>query len=298
MDELITEKARAKINLYLHVRERRSDGYHNLESLVVFVDLADELVIASSSSENAQLQLTIDGSFADATPPNAANLIVKAFLSMRREFSLSTLKNVSIKLTKNIPVAAGLGGGSADAAATLRALARLWKISSSDPKLHTLALALGSDVPLCLASQPAWMRGRGELIEPLHAPFPHCGVVLVNPGTPVSTAEVFQLYRSCSEISPSQGLDKIPACFAELCQALSHTDNDLLPAARILCPAIEPILAVLHHHPLVNFAALSGSGATCFALTATREHAETLAKDVRHTCPQWWVQPTEVRRHF
>jgi len=295
MDELITEKAPAKINLYLHVHERRSDGYHNLESLVIFLDLADELVMEHDTADALPALLTVDGPFADATPQNASNLIVRAFQCMRRE--VSTLKNVSIKLTKNIPVAAGLGGGSADAAATLRALARLWEIPSTDAQLHSLALALGSDVPVCLASQPAWMSGRGEVINSLSTPFPRCGVVLVNPGTPVSTAEVFQLYRSHFKTS-SQDLFEIPAHFGELCQVLSHTRNDLLSAARSLCPAIDPVLTALHHHPLVAFAALSGSGATCFALTETREHAETVAKEVRRVSPQWWVHATEVKRHF
>src|ERR1051325_10918976 len=176
--------APAKINLCLHVGERRSDGFHDLESLVAFADVGDELWLEQAND----FALEIDGPFAQGLANDANNLVVRAARAMHKAFG--DRRAVRIRLTKNLPIASGIGGGSADAAATLRGVVRLWDLAATDSEIRRIAAELGSDVPVCLRSAPSWMAGRGERVSALPA-LPAMWMVLVNPGVAIPTGNVF-----------------------------------------------------------------------------------------------------------
>ncbi len=179
----MAEAARAKINLFLHAGAKRADGFHELESLVAFADIGDALSFEAAEG----LSLATDGPFASAIRNEADNLVLRAARALAAHAGIAP--HAKITLTKNLPVASGIGGGSADAAAALRGLARLWKLELPLHDMAGIALPIGSDVPVCLASRPAWMTGRGEHLTPMA--LPHVAMVLVNPGVAISTAEVF-----------------------------------------------------------------------------------------------------------
>lgn len=189
--EPVSEAAPAKVNLALHVTGRRADGYHELESLVVFADVADELV-ATPARKDA---LHVTGPFAAAAGSGDSNLVARAIAAFRARWPDHVETGLSIELHKNLPVAAGLGGGSADAAAALRLMVRLGQGSIWLAELSTVALTLGADVPACLLSRPCEIRGVGEIVHPLRS-FPACHLVLVNPLIPVVTADVFRRLQS------------------------------------------------------------------------------------------------------
>jgi 4-diphosphocytidyl-2-C-methyl-D-erythritol kinase len=274
----VTEHAPAKLNLYLHVTGRRDDGLHLLDSLVVFAAVGD-LVHAASADD---LSLLLSGPFASELPGNAENLVLRAARALATEVGRSA--QARLMLDKRLPVASGIGGGSADAAATLRALSRLWNRAADPAALARIALALGADVPVCLASRPHRMGGIGERLEP--APeLPDCGVVLVNPTVAVATASVF---RARAGAFSTEG--RLPARWddaAAMAADLRGLQNDLEAPARSLCPAIDAVLAALAAEPGCLLARMSGSGATCFGLFATpaiaAEAAPRLMRDA------WWV---------
>ncbi|MCX7888891.1 MAG: 4-(cytidine 5'-diphospho)-2-C-methyl-D-erythritol kinase [Rhodobacteraceae bacterium] len=271
----IEDFAPAKVNLTLHVTGRRADGYHLLDSLVVFADCGDRLRV----EPGADLELVAEGPFAGALGPGADNLVLRAARLM------DPGRGARITLRKNLPVAAGLGGGSADAAATLRALAALWAAPLPDA---AAAAGLGADVPVCLAGRPARMRGRGERIEPV-APLPEMALVLANPGERLATAEVFAAL-SARDNAPMP--DQLPAWdgFEALVSFLAAQRNDLEPPARRLRPAIGDVLAALSAQPGCRLARMSGSGATCFGLFAARPAADAAADALRRARPGWWVE--------
>lgn len=279
------ELAPAKINLFLHVGGRRSDGYHDLESLVTFAQQSDKL--AFEPSEN--LSLAIDGPFGESLDGSEANLVLKAARLLANKMRVSP--QARITLTKNLPVSSGLGGGSADAAATLRGLARLWKCQLQSLERMELALSLGSDVPVCLASSTAWIEGRGERMSSA-AQIPRLGILLVNPGIAVSTASVFAGARGSRELDTRrpEKWHSVPA-FIEF---LRGTRNDLEKPARALAPEIGEALDALAACGGVLLTRMSGSGGTCFGLfsdgSTTRAAAERIAS--RH--PYWWVSPTSL----
>jgi 4-diphosphocytidyl-2-C-methyl-D-erythritol kinase len=266
---MIREAARAKLNLTLRVVGRRGDGHHLLDSLVAFADIADEIALEPANA----FALALDGPFAkDLTGPG--NLVERA----ARGFAAHSGRapDVAIRLTKNLPVASGIGGGSADAAATLRALSRLWKV----PIPAGLAERLGADVPVCLAQRAARMSGIGEIVEPVD-PLPPWGVVLVNPGIALATAEVF---------AAREGAFSGPRRFAPSLGTLAPDRNDLEAAAISLVPAIGDVLAALRQTsaPVVR---MSGSGATCFALLDCRAAAEAAARGLKTSAPSnWWIE--------
>lgn len=278
------EGAPAKLNLYLHVTGRREDGYHRLDSLVAFAGLGD--VVRAVPAE--ELSLTIEGAFgpALAAPGEAqGNLVLKAARALRAAAGIEA--GATLALEKNLPPASGLGGGSADAAATLRLLCRLWRIAPEKKELAGIARALGADVPACLALETAQMSGIGDLLRPAAA-LPKAEVLLVNPGLPLPTADVFRAFRGpFSEAAP---LTEAPADAAELAAALHARRNDLEGPARALCPAIDEVLAALTAEPGALLARMSGSGATCFALFAERAPAEAAAAKLRHSHPAWWIE--------
>jgi 4-diphosphocytidyl-2-C-methyl-D-erythritol kinase len=261
--------ARAKVNLWLNVVGRRADGYHLLDSLVAFTDLADTLEVAPADG----LSLALDGAEAAGIAGESDNnLVLKAARLLADRAGVSP--RAALRLTKRIPVAAGLGGGSADAAAALRALVELWRVAMPEEELFDLAAELGADVPMCLAGRAALASGVGEILRPA-PPLPSCAILLVNPGTPLATAQVFAARRGAFSVArpvPPPWPD-----LAALVVALSACGNDLTDAATWLSPAIADVLEALRRTDGARYAAMSGSGATCFALYDTVEAASRAA---------------------
>ena len=282
----VHQPARAKVNLYLHVLGKRPDGYHDLESLVVFAEFGDEIEVTPAPG----LSLRTRGPFAGRLPRARDNVVLRAAETLRAAARVDA--GAEITLTKRLPLAAGLGGGSADAAATLRALCELWKIDADKVNLGKIAAELGADVPVCLAARAALITGRGEVLLPV-PPLPPFHLVLVNPGVGLSTAEVFAHYDG-----HGSGETALAAKFPDaraLAQALSACRNDLDPAARDLVPAIGRTLRLLAGTPCCLLSRMSGSGATCFGLFDNSIDAEAAADIVRRTEPNWWVEATAMR---
>ncbi len=270
----MNEPAAAKINLFLGITGRRPDGYHLLDSLVVFAGVADE--IRATPSE--RLSLAIEGPFAAALTQNEDNLVLRAARALAAHANVAS--GAHITLIKNLPVASGIGGGSADAAATLRLLARHWNITSN---LSDLALSLGADVPVCLASQPARMGGIGDQLAPAPA-LPPCGILLANPGLAVATAAVFKARRGgfSSAAVLSAAWPNVTALAADL----AATTNDLQAPAIALCPPIADVLAAIEATRDCRFARMSGSGATCFGLYDSPQAAAAAAAQLARA--NWW----------
>jgi 4-diphosphocytidyl-2-C-methyl-D-erythritol kinase len=268
--------AHAKVNLWLKVVGRRADGYHLLDSLVAFADLADSLDVAAAD----KLSLTLDGPGATSLAGESDNLVLKAARLLADHAGVAP--RAALRLTKRIPVAAGLGGGSADAAAALQALVELWRLALPAEELFDLAARLGADVPMCLAGRAALVSGIGEKLAPA-PPLPTCGLLLVNPGVALATAAVFTARRG--DYSKVQPLARPWSDLTSLVEALAARGNDLTSAAAELCPVIADVLAFLRASPAVRYAAVTGSGATCFALYDTSAAAERAAADVPAA---WW----------
>jgi 4-diphosphocytidyl-2-C-methyl-D-erythritol kinase len=269
----LSEAAPAKINLYLHVTGRRDDGYHLLDSLVAFAEIGDVL-----SAEPADtLSLRIAGPFAAGLAAEADNLVLRAAHALAAEAGVTA--GAHLVLEKNLPVASGIGGGSA----TLRLLCRLWRLAPDPETLARLAAELGADVPVCLAGHAARMGGIGERLEPPPA-LPPCGLVLVNPGVALATADVFRARRGgwSSRAMLPAGWTEVAAMAADL----ARLHNDLEPAAVSLQPAIADALARLAEAPGCLLARMSGSGATCFGLFADVGAAKRMVFHTRRT--GWW----------
>jgi 4-diphosphocytidyl-2-C-methyl-D-erythritol kinase len=277
---MITEFAPAKVNLALHVTGRRADGYHLLDSLVVFADVGDRVTVSPADD----LTLTVTGPQAGSLPVTDDNLVLRAARSF------GTAQRAAINLEKTLPVASGIGGGSADAAATLRALVRLWNRPLPD---HARVLALGADVPVCLSGQPARMAGIGDQITPLPYTLPSAWLVLVNPMVAVPTPAVFAALTH-RENPPLPAMPNWPQAKA-LADWLRSTRNDLEAPAIAVAPVIAAVKAALAQTNGCLFARMSGSGATCFGLYANVEHARNAAVALRNQAPGWWVADTPLR---
>jgi 4-diphosphocytidyl-2-C-methyl-D-erythritol kinase len=283
MERPAAEAAPAKINLALHVTGRRADGYHSLEMLVAFAELGDELEAVPARRD----RLTISGPFAEALGNSEGNLVLRALAAFRSRWPEALPSGLAVLLRKNLPVAAGLGGGSADAAAALRLFAAMSTTTIAFGDLLELATALGADVPMCLYSRPAEARGIGEIVLPLKH-FPGCHVVLVNPLVPVVTAEIFR--RLASRDNP--GLPELTDPLtrpAQLGLWLSETRNDLEPPAIAMVPAIGELIGRLARQQGCILARMSGSGATVFGLFGSSAQAHQAAHDLRETWPSYWV---------
>ncbi len=274
------EAAPAKLNLYLRVVGRRDDGYHLLDSLVVFAGIADTLHVAPSE----ELSLHVTGPFAAALAGEADNLVLRAARLLAE--AAGVRPGGRLTLEKHLPVASGIGGGSADAAAALRLLARHWGLDAALPA--TLAVRLGADVPACLGGRPSRVGGIGEVLSPAPA-LPPFGLVLVNPGVAVATPSVFRARRG--GVSAPASLPAGWADAAALAAGLAPLGNDLQDAAIALCPPIADVLARLERWPGCLLARMSGSGATCFGLfadaAAARAAAAGLAAPGR-SHSGWW----------
>jgi 4-diphosphocytidyl-2-C-methyl-D-erythritol kinase len=275
-----TEFAPAKINLTLHVTGQRADGYHLLDSLVVFAGVGDRVTV----DQAATLSLSISGEHGANLPVSDDNLVLRA----ARAFQ--TGQGAALTLEKRLPVASGIGGGSADAAATLRALSRVWGLPLPSPAQVT---ALGADVPVCLAGRPCRMQGIGDWLEPLSAPLPKARLVLVNPGVALSTPAVFKALaeRENPPMPPAIPLFETVEALAAFLQTCR---NDLEPAAISVAPKVGQVLASLQSQPGCLLARMSGSGATCFGLFADADLSGRAAEKLRHLQPGWWIAEAEM----
>jgi len=279
------EKAPAKVNLTLRVIGRRADGYHEIESLVAFAGVGDALTFTPGSA----VALSVGGPTAAAAGEIADNLVLKAARALAER--VERLKLGRFTLSKRLPVAAGLGGGSADAAAALRLLARANDLAPDDPRLMQAARATGADVPVCLDPRPRFMRGIGDVLsDPLD--LPRLFAVLLNPGVAVATKDVFAALAvpAAEETAPAAICTGASALLAEIARGR----NDLEGPAIELEPAIADALAVLRNLPGCRLARMSGSGATCFGLFDSMDAARGAARRLRVGYPAWWVRATAL----
>jgi 4-diphosphocytidyl-2-C-methyl-D-erythritol kinase len=278
---MIAEFAPAKINLTLHVTGQRADGYHLLDSLVVFAEVGDTVSVAPAD----RLGFCLTGPKAQGLSAGPDNLVLRAaaFLSVHR--------TAAITLDKYLPVSSGIGGGSADAAACLRALAMLWDMPLPDP---SKLLALGADVPVCLAGRPCRMRGVGEKIDPLVHPLPPAFLVLVNPGIALSTPAVFRAMTRRDNPPMPASLPKFTT-LDDLVSFLADCRNDMQQAAVSLAPDIAGVLQTLAQLPGCKLARMSGSGATCFGIFPDAQSAHAATTALKQVQPTWWVAGAAMR---
>ncbi|MFT3727313.1 MAG: 4-(cytidine 5'-diphospho)-2-C-methyl-D-erythritol kinase [Terricaulis sp.] len=275
--------APAKINITLEVGRPRADGLHPLQSAVMFADVGDWIEAAAAET----LSLTIDGPFADALPMSDDNLVLRAARA------LAPGRGAALKLTKNLPVASGIGGGSSDAAAALKALNALWSCELSESDLQHTARSLGSDVAVCVSARTAWMTGAGEHVVEMQAP--RLSAVLVNAGAPLATAAVYKAFDAASlgeafVVTPPPSWSFLE----EAAREAARRGNDLAQPASQISPVVGETLALLRAQPETKFAQLSGSGATCFALTANVDDANQLAARLRAQKSDWWIVATNL----
>lgn len=277
--------ARAKINLFLHVGERRDDGFHPLQSLAVFPDFGDRL----NAEPADDFSLSVEGPFA-AGLEGDDNLVLRAGRALAERAGRAPQAKVT--LTKNLPLASGIGGGSADAAAALKLLSNLWQLKLDEKILREIGAELGSDIPVCVRSQPAFMEGRGEILTPL-ASLPRLPLLLVNPGVAISTKDIFAALTARRGVTmklSSSGFSDL----ADLLRFLELSNNDLEAPAKTEAPVISEVLAALARTPGALFTRMSGSGATCFALMPDDSGAARAAALLKQKYPNWWVQPASV----
>lgn len=276
---MITDTAHAKLNLALHVRRRREDGYHELESLFVFC--ADGDALSATPRDDGLLTLSVEGPFGGALAGEGEdNLVLRAARALQAAGGMGV--GADIHLDKRLPIASGIGGGSADAAAALRLLARLWGIKPFEVDMFAIAASLGADVPACLGSQTVFGQGVGERLETVEVDVAGLPVLLVNPLVPCPTGPVFRAWDQ-QDRGP---LDPL---------RWREGRNDLQPPAVAAVPVIADVLALLATQPGVDLVRMSGSGATCFALFAGEEARDAAAALVAADRPDWWVLATTLR---
>jgi 4-diphosphocytidyl-2-C-methyl-D-erythritol kinase len=286
----LSENGRAKVNLTLRVVGRRTDGYHDIESVVAFADCADHLTLTPGS----ELDLRTSGPLAEACGATSDNLVIKAAHLLRER--VPDLKVGSFTLEKVLPVAAGIGGGSADAAAALRLLAQLNGLAFDDPRIIAVAQLTGADVPVCVASRACVMTGVGENLQPLN--LPKMPSVMVNPCVPVATKDVFRalglrngqlLVGATDVLLQDRSWPEPDASVTEWIEAFVEVGNDLEAPALRIQPVIDEVLSALRDAKGAKLARMSGSGATCFAIFADDADARAAAEKIRRDHPVWWV---------
>ena len=285
----IARLAPAKVNLFLHVGPLEADGYHSLASLVAFADVGDRLSVEPAG----RLSLAVTGPFAGALDGEGDNLVLRAVRALGAAAGIGE-PGLKISLDKQLPVAAGLGGGSADAGAALNLARDALDLPFDDVALAEIAASIGADGPMCLHARAAWARGRGDVLtfEPALPPLP---ALLVNPGIPSSTGAVYQAFDAGAPglaDTPPPPVDwSAPAVEAWL----QMQRNDLQAPAVALAPAIGDALAAAEALPGARLTRMSGSGATVFALFDTTPAAEAAGRALAALQPDWWVQPTVLR---
>ena len=307
--------ARAKVNLYLHVAGKRDDGYHLLDSLVTFASVGDELSIchperpegvegshsfktvipasdsasrdpsatANAFAQDDRISLKIDGNFSNSLSNYNDNLIIRAAHALADEFNITPKAHIT--LTKNLPIGAGIGGGSSDAATSLKLLNKLWNINANDEKLAEIGLKLGSDIPVCIYNDDCKISGIGEVIEPVK--LPHIPLVLVNPRVEISSAEIYQ--KGVDKYSGKVNLPNNFRNIEELSNFLKTTNNDLYPNALSQAPILADVLAEITSQAGGLFANMSGSGSTCFGIFEDDEMAKLAIENIGKKKPDWWV---------
>jgi 4-diphosphocytidyl-2-C-methyl-D-erythritol kinase len=281
MSALLAAFAPAKVNLTLRVTGRRADGYHQLDSLVVFAGIGDRLTVRPASA----LSLTVTGPFGAGLAGEGDNLVLRAARRLAEATGIDP--HGALTLDKTLPVASGIGGGSSDAAAALRLLAEFWQVSLPETAMHQLALGLGADVPVCLARRPARMAGIGEVLSPVPA-LPTLGMVLINPNIACPTAAIFRARAaagagfSSADAVPGEGWSTAQA----LAAALGGSGNDLEVPAMSVAPVIGSVLAAIAGQPGCLLARMSGSGATCFGLFPDAAAAVRAAEAI--LVEGWW----------
>ncbi|HEY8192023.1 MAG TPA: 4-(cytidine 5'-diphospho)-2-C-methyl-D-erythritol kinase [Alphaproteobacteria bacterium] len=287
--------APAKINLYLRVTGRLDNGYHALDSLVAFADIGDRIRIESAEEFSFSVTGPYASAFTAAERDGSAeskNLAVRAIWALSH--ALERTPRFRITLEKNLPLASGLGGGSADAAAALWGAMEWWGLSPhATPHLNNLMMKLGADIPACLACRPVIMSGAGDILTPAPT-LPEVPLVLVNPGKPCSTAQVFSAFRG--PFSPPAETPTDLHDFDELAWFIEEQGNDLLPAAISIVPKITDAIETLQAQPGCATAGMSGSGATCFGLFRDEEDALRAAESLQAARPSWWVRAGTINR--
>lgn len=279
---VLSSVASAKLNLYLHITGKRADGYHVLDSLVTFTEFGDLVQVQPDDT----LTLTIDGPFAKSLSVHD-NIAIKAAQALQEACEVSNA--AALRIHKRIPVGAGLGGGSGDAATVLLLLNDLWRTGLAVEQLAEIGLALGADVPMCLYQQPCHISGIGEVISPAND-VPELFVLLVNPNQEVLTAEVYQRFELSQEHRVADAMDDYPLPL----DWLRAQRNDLQVPAMALCPVINDILVAIHRTSGCLLARMCGSGATCFGLYGTQSACEAAGRAVASVYPDWWVQSTRT----
>jgi len=285
-------KAHAKINLALHVTGQRPDGYHQIETLVTFAEVHDLVTVATAKQRGVANSLDVSGPFAGALEPEGSNLALDGASAILEHVPEAWRPPLVVELEKNLPVASGIGGGSADAAAAILSTARLAGIDNRQAMLDA-ARRLGADVPMCLHSSPLVARGIGEIIESVN--LPAFDLLLVNPGIAVSTPEVFRALRS-RENPPLPPMPGDPGDPARIASYLGECANHLEEPALSLSPVIGDVLEALRARPGTLIARMSGSGATCFAIHESAESCHSAAEVILKAHPQWWVSATRTIR--
>ena len=281
----IKATAHAKINLTLHVTGQRADGHHMLDSLVVFASLGDQLIATNDSD----LKLTVRGPFAHGVPTDDTNLIIKAAKTLQEVRGVNLGARITVE--KNLPHSAGIGSGSADAAATLNLLAQLWNVKPLTVD-EPLLMELGADVPVCIGSpKPMRMEGVGEILTPLKR-LPNAGLVLINPHIHVPSAKIFQTLTTKQNEPMTGGLQA--ETFDGLVDWLHRQRNDLTSAATHFAPEINKALQLLRSQPAVKWAGMSGSGSTCIGLVRDMGAARQVARTLQIREQSWWVVPTPL----
>ncbi|MCF8474949.1 MAG: 4-(cytidine 5'-diphospho)-2-C-methyl-D-erythritol kinase [Emcibacter sp.] len=284
--------ARAKINLDLLITGRRDDGYHLLNSLVVFANYGDEIIVDHAQNMSQDISLDILGPFAHGLENLPDNIILRAASVVQEKFNIK--QGAKITLVKNLPIASGIGGGSADAAAAILGLVKLWNITCVESELSDLGLLIGADVPVCIKSRTTEMSGIGEKLRPLSMKYP-LYLLLVNGGISVSTAEIFKT-RAANNMAFSAERtlpDKI-CDLDHLLDILKSTGNDLQSVACDMNPEIGETLKQINHQEGCLFHAMSGSGATCFGIFSSSEHTINSAQELSKAFPHWWVKPVQT----
>ena len=292
---LFSNTANAKINLNLSVLGKRADGYHSLDSLVTFAVLGDELSVSSSD----ELTLSYEGAFAsdlkDSFVHESDDLVLKAATALQQESGTSM--GAALQLTKSVPLGAGLGGGSADAAACLRLLNSFWKLDWSMEALMTLGANIGSDIPACLMNAPCRMSGRGEHVTKI-ASLPILFCVLVNPGVHLSTAEIFRKLNTSKIDADKRNTpnEKLPdlTTYEALYNYLQNTGNDLLSPAMEIAPSIGLVLDAISNTG-ADISAMTGSGSTCFGLFKDEVSARHAKEQLKELFPDYWVEATALK---
>lgn len=291
---VFNERARAKVNLTLHVLGRRGDGYHDLESLVAFADCADSLTFSAGE----KFSLSVTGPRAADCGDLSDNLVVKAARHLGER--VPQLRSGAFVLDKHLPAAAGIGGGSADAAATLRLLAAANNLTTDDSRVFAAAQAAGADVPVCLVSSGCMMRGAGEKVTPMALPRLPC--VLINPGVPVPTKDVFaaiglkpgDAFAAPQGTAANVSWPPSSAQPADWLAAIGHGRNDLEPVAVKIEPVIAEVLSMLAASKGCALSRMSGSGATCFGLFDSDASAANAAAALQAKHPNWWIEASAL----